>query len=387
MLASFDVAIVGGGPGGTAAALTLRQAGASVLLLERRPAPIWKIGETLAPEIRPTLQSLAVWEAFVRQGHLESRGNRSVWGAEGLGETDFILNPYGCGWQLDRRQFEALLLKQAAEAGAKIRMGSGAGRIRREDRSWIIELDDGACQCAHLIDASGRGAVVARSLGINRIILDELVSVYCVFAANPNLDRDSRTLIEALPNGWFYSALMPSGKRTVAFQTDADLIPGQAWRQPAWFRTQIGQTRHLRKLLAGGDHDSDCPPSLTSAHSGRLECFCGEGWTAIGDAAMSFDPLSGQGILKAMRSGRESALALARTDRSSPEVYSHWSEDLWDAFLRNRSDYYQMEKRWPTNPFWRRRQSSVNLTVAAARVAPPPGNSTVYRYPQRVPRA
>ena len=80
----------------------------------------------------------------------------------------------------------------------------------------------------------------------------------------------------------------------------------------------------------------------------------------VGDAASCFDPVSGQGIVKALRSGifasyavadllvprrreRRRALSLVRDVGVLPPT---------GTTLR---DYYALEQRWPDRPFWQRR--------------------------------
>jgi 2-polyprenyl-6-methoxyphenol hydroxylase-like FAD-dependent oxidoreductase len=101
-----DVAVIGGGPAGAAAAMTLAKLGLRTTLLESRVAPVWKIGETLAPESRQILLALGVWNQFEKGGHLPSVGNCSVWGSDDILFKDFIFNRHGCAFQLDRARFE-----------------------------------------------------------------------------------------------------------------------------------------------------------------------------------------------------------------------------------------------------------------------------------------
>src|SRR5215510_13158227 len=115
-----DVVVLGGGPAGAAAAITLTRAGRSVVVIEKSQYAQPRIGETLPPAARPRLVELAVWEPFLAAGHLPSPGVLSVWGEDELYETHFIFNPYGQGWHLDRQRFDTMLAQAARQAGARL---------------------------------------------------------------------------------------------------------------------------------------------------------------------------------------------------------------------------------------------------------------------------
>jgi flavin-dependent dehydrogenase len=354
----FDAVIIGGGVAGAACALALAHGGGNVCVLEGNPAPSWRIGETLGPEARPVLQSIGVWDEFTKAGHLPCHGNASAWGWDKMAEKDFIFNPHGSAWQLDRAVFEGMLARAAEKAGAVIRRGQAVEDLEREGGKWHVRVGAEIIAADWLIDATGRRAMVARKAGVKREILDQLVAIYCVAISPSGSDQDSRTFIESCPDGWWYSALMPGGRRTISFQTDADLLPGQDWRTSEWFSMRLGETRHISKLFDTHDYAYNGLPQLTSAHSGRLEQFSGDGWLAIGDAAMSFDPLSGQGILKAMQLGIKAAEVVTGKSLESRASFDQWNEATWNQFAQSRSSYYSMERRWPDPVFWARRGSS-----------------------------
>jgi 2-polyprenyl-6-methoxyphenol hydroxylase-like FAD-dependent oxidoreductase len=130
----YDVAVLGGGPAGAAASITLARAGRSVVVIEKSLYDRARIGETLPPVARRPLLNLLVWEQFVAAGHLPSSGNLSVWGDEELYQDHFIFNPYGQGWHLDRRRFSAMLAEAARQAGASLFRGSA------DSRKWRARL-------------------------------------------------------------------------------------------------------------------------------------------------------------------------------------------------------------------------------------------------------
>jgi 2-polyprenyl-6-methoxyphenol hydroxylase-like FAD-dependent oxidoreductase len=366
-----DVAVIGGGPAGAAAALMLGRLGLRATILESKPTPVWKIGETLAPESRQVLQNLGVWDEFLEDGHLPSWGAFSLWGADEQAERDFIFNPHGCGWQLDRARFETLLQERAEAAGAAIWRGATVSALERREEMWQLIAGELCLRSQWLIDATGRASVAARHLGQKRVALDQLVSIYAVATAAEHRDEDSRTFVEARPTGWWYSALMPGNRRTVAWQTDADLLSGEHWREPAWFHQLIQETRRLKELLHEHRYSFSQPPRLTSAQSARIELACGEFWLAVGDAAQSFDPLSGQGIFHALFTGYRAATALAFNWPGSGRMagYAEWLDHLWTRFLIGRKRFYGAEHQWPDEPFWLRRQFSSRTDV------PPPSRA------------
>ena len=349
--------MVGGGVAGCSCALALARKAAGVLLIEETPAARWKIGETLGPASRPALQALGVWEEFAQAGHLPCHGIASAWGWEGLAAKDFIFTLHGSGWQLDRASFESLLIAAVERSGARVHRGRPVEQVARDGGGWRVALGAESFSAKWLIDATGRRAMVARKAGAKREVLDQLVSIHRVAVSASGADRDSRTFIESSVDGWWYSTLTPGGRRTLSFQTDADLLPGQTWRTADWFEMRLRQTRHIARLVEGHGYVFHQMPQSISAHTGRLEQVGGEGWIAVGDAAISYDPLSGHGLVHALQSGIAAAGALTTADTATPHPsYGVSVERLWASFRDSRRDFYRMEKRFPDSSFWQRRQ-------------------------------
>lgn len=115
----------------------------------------------------------------------------------------------------------------------------------------------------------------------------------------------------------------------------------------------------MRNALNGAEARG--PVRARSTESRYLEPASGAGWLAVGDAASIFDPLSSQGIVKALRSGVYAGYAIAdrllRGDDSGLTRYRRFVQVEFESYASLRADYYRAERRWPDSAFWRRRQT------------------------------
>jgi flavin-dependent dehydrogenase len=72
----------------------------------------------------------------------------------------------------------------------------------------------------------------------------------------------------------------------------------------------------------------------------------------VGDAAMTFDPISGQGSAKALESARCAVQAIL-----CEKDYQDDCEQLWLSYLSERRVVYREEMRWANRKFWSRRHT------------------------------
>src|SRR5258706_4513570 len=119
---TYDTIIIGGGPGGSAAATFLARAGKRVLLLEKEHFPRFHIGESLLPYnqqlfremgLIPALQAAGFNRKFGAQFHLGNgtKGTKFV-----FRNGRYTREPEAM--QVERSKFHHVLLKHAAGSRA-----------------------------------------------------------------------------------------------------------------------------------------------------------------------------------------------------------------------------------------------------------------------------
>jgi flavin-dependent dehydrogenase len=364
----FDVAIIGAGPAGAVTALVLARTGVRVLLAERHSREVFKVGEGLPPAARPLLRDLNLADQLDADDHLPSFGNESAWGSSLLRSTDFIRDPNGLGWHLDRARFDAMMRYAALDAGAHVLESTIVNQVDRDATRWRLRLicDERPfeIEASWLVDSSGRRSWLARRRGAVRLRSDRLLGFVAVFCRNDRdapADVDSMTLVESAPDGWWYSSRLSTNRRVVVYLTDAHGATARRARTPEGYRALLQETTHTRERVRNRGYSNDGACLVVSADTSRLDRCTGDGWLAAGDAAASFDPLSSQGILSAMYSGLKAGRTLRQCldgDAHAAHEYGDALDAVYAAYLQRRYEYYRLEQRWAAHDFWRSRQAA-----------------------------
>lgn len=362
----FDVAIVGGGPAGSALGLRLGRIGCSVVLLERTHYDDVRVGESLAPAVEPLLQRLGIRHpyAVIRSVPFSTVG--SAWSSDELVDLDVGVTP---GRHVDRAAFDAMLADAARDAGCTVRDDWSAVRFSFDHGEWRITASDGrSVRAALLVDATGRRAGVGHALGSRREVFDRQVAISARWHRIAPESDPGVLLIEPVAEGWWYTAPLPGGGLVGMLFTDVDLCRrDRLVDSPVW-RTALARAARSN-ARSGGSHPAQ-PPQVHPTAAGRLMRGTDDRpWFAVGDATLSVDPLSGSGVRRALEmADRAVPTALAVLDNpdeteAAVAAYEAESDRECTRQLEERLRVYGECDRFASEYWSRRRSAGRGLAV------------------------
>jgi geranylgeranyl reductase family protein len=334
--AATDVVIAGGGPAGSAAAITLLRAGATVTIVDKHRFPRDKpCGDGVTPRGVAMLDLLGVGDqaraAFNRVERVRIHvGGRAV--RRPLPHKRAGLPTYGLVAR--RTVLDAMLLAEAERLGAVVLPGTKVeGLVWSGPRVTGVRVAGGAHLPSRLVvGADGATSRVARSLGVRD---DRTVFGYAI-RAEIAAEVDDVGCYEIFPR--------------LIGQGDA-LVPGYGWAFPL-----DAHTFNIGVGFVTGEHASKITiPGLRTSLAGQLPERWGvdlataeaswSGWKLLmglgrsplwrpgvllaGDAAGVVRPTSGAGISKALRSGYHAGVVAARAlERNTTDDLSPYADAL-----------------------------------------------------------
>lgn len=371
-MSEFDVIVAGGGPAGAAAALTLlRYTTRRVALVEESRYEGARVGETVPAGVLPLLAYLGVDAAFRADGHLSAYGSQAAWGSSYAVSRDFLFTGRGDGWHLDRARFDRTLAEQVRAAGGTVLAPARVLECGGAPGAWTVAVAGRGeapreLRARFVVDATGKRASVARRLGARREVHDRMVGVTGYWTGEGG-DRAHVTLVETVPDGWWYSAALPDGRLVAALMTDVGVVRARWLQRPDRLQAMLADAPRTRERLAGTRLSG--PPTVRPAYSQVLQPAAAAGWIAAGDAAASFDPLSSMGIGHALSSGIEAARVAHAALEHGGEAGAAYTAAVarhFREFLSLRRAHYAAEQRWPDAPFWASRHGPSAPALEAA---------------------
>lgn len=365
---NFDIAIAGAGPAGCAAAIALAKSGLQVALIDYAEVPRHKVGESLPAAIVRLLHRLGIAgipDLLLVSQYKPCVANASAWATDRWTYQDGIRNLEGLGWQINRSAFEVALRQKAVQMGVILKKAKITDvlfknetyhcHLKTANQSLIITTK-------WLIDATGRSSKISRLLNIKKIqYSDQMAAVSWV---KNSKNADAITRIKSVDDGWWYTTALPQNQRVVVFHGLADSVKFYM-QNPDLFINHFNNSKIINKTLVTN--------SLIEKISGRdasvfkLKKAQQPNFFAIGDAVLSFDPLSSQGIFFALYSGIQVADLIIdnrMNHTSSNQLIQQYGNTIEQIFLKNqltRQAFYDQAYWYHSQQVYWQRQ--VKLTI------------------------
>lgn len=377
---AYDVIVIGGGPAGASTAALVAEYGHSVLVLERAQLPRFHVGESLIPETYWPLKRLGLIDRLKESGFPKKYSVQFV--SDGVKESApfyfEMYNPHESSmtWQVERGQFDQMLLDRARELGASVHTSAQVTDVIFEDdkavgvRCRLLNEDGGRTErqirSKIVVDATGQSAFIASRWG--RRDPDPLLKKGTIWTYWKGAHRDEgidegATLIMQTPNkkSWFWYIPLQDDVVSIGCTGSMSYMFGKEnGDAETVYQRELERCPAMQKRLQNATRCTDY--FTTKDFSYYSDRGAGNGWLLVGDAFGFIDPVYSSGVFLALKGGEFAADAihdaLERGDCSGPRlgqwqplykqgienfrklVYAFYAEDFsFGTFLKDNPQY------------------------------------------------
>jgi flavin-dependent dehydrogenase len=337
---SYDVVIIGGGPGGSTLGALLSKRGISNAIIEKEVFPRFRIGESLLPMSMDILRETGVYDKIANSGKymnkygaqfIDHRHNEEV-----LFDFETNRNPlHSMAFEVQRAKFDHDLLDHAVECGSALYQPEKVENVEFHEDSVTVDTGKQKFQAKYLADASGRISFLGTKYKMRQPHLD-LINNFAVFAHFENVKRkpgrrEGDIIIGILPNqAWSWTIPFRGNITSVGIVTSSKLIDRNN------LEDFIEKSLRCTPLLADSMKDAKrvSEVQMISNYSHTNEKLVGERWISVGDAGVFLDPIFSSGVHMSMSAGSMATKVIAEALGQSLKLSKPGLGDVYEATMR-----------------------------------------------------
>ncbi|MCH2195994.1 FAD-dependent monooxygenase [Kordia sp.] len=352
-----EVIIIGNGIAGITLAVLLQRKGISFSLLHRKgEKPPFALGETLPPSAMPFLQKLQLLNTFEENAYRKTYGYHSMWGSSRVTDINFYHhNPFKNGLKINK--YQTLEYMRDLIRDDMVSYTKGFEIIHEaHGNTVVLAKNDGVkmVQGQILVDATGRNRAVLQKLKVDSEIHDELVAVSCHVPKIKHPKLTHEVYVESFEQGWGIVSALNETENICTMYTNKGHEILSKLKDISQCKSALSETIYLKDFIAQVNQAKFKGGNANSSVAKRIS---GSNWLALGDAAMSFDPLSSHGITNAIyTAARATETIEKKLSEADPDVFAEYGEamqTIYQQYLISKNNLYRQETRWKDSEFWK----------------------------------
>jgi len=317
-----DVIVIGGGPAGSTLATLLAKKNRTVTVFEKERFPRFHIGESLLPCSIPFFDALGVLPRL-SDGRFLAKYAAEFVTADGAERqrypfADGMLGGSPSAFEVDRAEFDRVLLEHAEQAGARVEQETQVVRFECDLARGVevVVRGPGGAERTHtaecLVDASGQAALVPSRLGLRE--MEPGLRNFAVFSHFEGAERktgleEGDISVVLVNEGWWWVIPLANDRTSVGLVAPAKALAGVKPNEE-YFQDRIANTPFVRDKLARATRVA--PVRTISDWSYKSRALAGDRWVLVGDSGAFIDPVFSTGVQLGLSAAFDAADCLDR---------------------------------------------------------------------------